>query len=197
MQVQAPFNRAGLLRRGGALLIGGTALALAPAATAAVPDEDLAYARLLIGVELLEIDFQTHALASGKLDARAQKVLTGVLAQEKAHLAGLSSLVTGAGQVAATADDVDFAYPKATFSSPANVATAADAIESLSLGAYLGAVENVQTPRWRLPFGQIAASEAQHVAALADAAGKPVLGRAFAPSLQIDAVSAALDAYES
>ena len=34
-------------------------------------------------------------------------------------------------------------------------------------------------------------------AALAAAAGRPVLGRAFAPSLQIDAVSAALDLYES
>ncbi len=191
------LDRATLVRRGAGLLAGGAVLGLTPAARAAVPDEDLAYARLLIGMELLEIDFQTQALASGQLDARAQKLLTGVLAQEKAHLAGLSSLVTGAGQVAATADDVDFTYPKDTFSSAATVARAAAAIESLALGAYLGAVENVQTPRWRLPFGQIAASEAQHVAALADTAGRPVLGRAFAPSLQIDAVSAALDAYES
>jgi hypothetical protein len=197
MPMQTPLNRASLLRRGGALLVGGAALGLTPTARAAVPDEDLAYARLLIGVELLEVDFETQALASGRLDPPAQKALTGLLAQDKAHLAGLSSLVTGAGQVAATADDVDFTYPSATFSSAAKLAAFADTLETLALGAYLGAVENVQTSRWRLPIGQIAASEAQHVAALADAAGKPVLGRAFAPSLQIGAVSAALDAYES
>jgi len=197
MPMQIAFDRAGLLRRGSALLVGGAALALAPAASAAVPDEDLAYARLLIGVELLEIDFETRAIASGKLASRTASALKSILAQEKAHLAGLSSLVTGAGQVPATADDVDFAYPKDTFSSAANVTKAAGAIEALALGAYVGAVENVQTPRWRLPIGQIAASEAQHVAALAGAAGKQALGRAFAPSLQIDAVSAALDAYES
>src|SRR5690242_4580369 len=166
MPMQERMDRAGLLLRGSALLVGGAALALAPAATAAVPDEDLAYARLLIGVELLAVDFQTRALASGTLDKHTQKVLTGILAQEKAHLAGLSSLVTGAGQVPATADDVDFSYPKDTFSSTADVTKAAGAIEALALGAYLGAVENVQTPRWRLPLGQVAASEAQHVAAL-------------------------------
>jgi hypothetical protein len=195
--MQMPLNRACLLRRGGALLVGAAALGLTPTARAAVPDEDLAYARLLIGVELLEVDFETQALSSGRLGGPAQKALTGILAQDKAHLAGLSSLVTGAGQVAATADDVDFTYPSGTFSSAARLAAFADTIEALALGAYLGAVENMQTASWRLPIGQIAASEAQHVAALAGAAGKPVLGRAFAPSLEIDAVSAALDAYES
>lgn len=193
------MDRAGLLKRGGAFLAGGAVLGLGPASTAsaAVPDEDLAYARLLIGVELLAVDFQTQALASGKLDAATQKALTGILVQEKAHLAGLSSLVAGTGQLPATADDVDFTYPSGTFSSADKLIALANRVETLALGAYLGAVENVQSPSWRLPIGQIAASEARHVAALAGAAGKPVLGRAFAPSLQIDAVSAALDAYES
>ena len=171
------LDRATLVRRGAGLLAGGAVLGLTPAARAAVPDEDLAYARLLIGMELLEIDFQTQALASGSWTRGRRSFSRGVLAQEKAHLAGLSSLVTGAGQIAATADDVDFTYPKDTFSSAATVARVADAIESLALGAYLGAVENVQTPRLRLPFGQIAASEAQHLGALADtgrqAGGRP------------------------
>ena len=197
MPMQNGLDRAAVLRRGVALFVGGAALALAPGASAAVPDEDLAYARLLIGVELLEVDFQTQAIVSGKLDPRAARALKGILAQEKAHLAGLSNLVAGTGQLPATADDVDFAYPKGTFTTAAGLAKAAGTIETLALGAYLGAVENVQTPSWRLPIGQIAASEAQHVAALAAAAGRQVLGRSFAPSLQIDAVSAALDAYES
>jgi len=190
-------DRATLVRRGAGLLAGGAVLGLAPAAFAAVPDEDLAYVRLLIGVELLEVDFQARALASGRLDPRTGRLLRTIAAQEKAHLTGLSVLVTNAGQVPATADDVDFAYPKGTFASAAKIQRLADTIETLALGAYLGAVENVQTAAWRLPLGQIAATESRHVGALAAAAGKPVLGRAFAPSLQIDAVSAALDVYES
>jgi NAD(P)-dependent dehydrogenase (short-subunit alcohol dehydrogenase family) len=191
------LDRATLVRRGAGLLAGGAALGLAPAAFAAVPDEDLAYVRLLIGVELLEVDFQAQALASGRLDPQTGRLLRTIAAQEKAHLTGLSVLVTNAGQVPATADDVDFAYPKGTFASAAKIQRLADTIETLALGAYLGAVENVQTAAWRLPLGQIAATESRHVGALAAAAGKPVLGRAFAPSLQIDAVSAALDVYES
>jgi NAD(P)-dependent dehydrogenase (short-subunit alcohol dehydrogenase family) len=191
------LDRATLVRRGAGLLAGGAVLGFAPAAFAAVPDEDLAYVRLLIGVELLEVDFQNQALASGQLDPQTGRVLRTIAAQEKAHLTGLSVLVTNAGQVPATADDVDFAYPKGTFASAARVQRLAETIETLALGAYLGAVENVQTAAWRLPLGQIAASEARHVGALAAAAGKPVVGRAFAPSLQINAVSAALDIYES
>jgi NAD(P)-dependent dehydrogenase (short-subunit alcohol dehydrogenase family) len=190
-------DRATLVRRGAGLLAGGAVLGLAPAAFAAVPDEDLAYVRLLIGVELLEVDFQARALASGRLDPQTGRLLRTIATQEKAHLTGLSVLVTNAGQVPATADDVDFAYPKGTFASAAKIQRLADTIETLALGAYLGAVENVQTAAWRLPLGQIAATESRHVGALAAAAGKPVLGRAFAPSLQIDAVSAALDVYES
>jgi NAD(P)-dependent dehydrogenase (short-subunit alcohol dehydrogenase family) len=191
------LDRATLVRRGAGLLAGGAALGLAPAAFAAVPDEDLAYVRLLIGVELLEVDFQARALASSRLDPQTGRLLRTIATQEKAHLTGLSVLVTNAGQVPATADDVDFAYPKGTFASAAKIQRLADTIETLALGAYLGAVENVQTAAWRLPLGQIAATESRHVGALAAAAGKPVLGRAFAPSLQIDAVSAALDVYES
>ena len=191
------LDRATLVRRGAGLLAGGAVLGLAPAAFAAVPDEDLAYVRLLIGVELLEVDFQARALASGRLDPQTGHLLRTIAGQEKAHLTGLSVLVTNAGQMPATADDVDFAYPKGTFASAAKIQRLADTIETLALGAYLGAVENVQTAAWRLPLGQIAATESRHVGALAAAAGKPVLGRAFAPSLQIDAVSAALDVYES
>ena len=191
------MNRAALLRKGGALLAGAASLGLVPTAEAGAPDEDLAFARLLIGVELLAVDFQTRALATGKLHPGTARTFGTILAQEKAHLSGLSGLVSGAGETPATADDIDFAYPKGTFSSAATILEAAATFEKLALGAYLGAVENVQTPRWRLPLGQIAASEAQHVAGLAAAAGRPVLGRAFAPSLQIDAVSAALGLYES
>ena len=48
----------------------------------------------------------------------------------------------------------------------ASILKLAAQLETLVLGAYLGAIENVQTPELRLPIGQIAANEAQHVGAV-------------------------------
>ena len=197
------FSRAGLLRRGaaggGALLLSGSAVsALASSAAAAtISDNDLSYLRVLIGAELLDIDFQTQALASGKLDSASSSLFRQMLGDENAHYRGLSNLMTGAGQVPATSDDITFTYPRGSFDSQASIMKLADSLEDLTLGGYLGAVQNVQAPQLRLPIGQIAANEAQHVSALAVSAGRPAIGSAFAPSLQIDAVSAALDDYET
>ena len=199
----ARFNRSGLLRRGamggGALVLSGTALGAltGQAGAATIPDNDLAYLRLLIGAELLTADFQAEARASGKLTRSSAAVIQKMGADEKAHYSGLAQLVSAAGQTPTAADDIDFSYPKGSFASEASIMKLAGEIEGLVLGAYLGALENVQTPGLRLPIGQIAANEAQHVGALAALTGRPVIGRAFAPSLQIDAASAALDAFES
>ncbi len=197
------FSRAGLLRRGaaggGVLLLSGSAVsALAGSAAAAtISDNDLSNLRMLIGAELLEIDFQTQALASGKLDSASTALLKEMRADEDAHYRGLVSLMEGAGQVPATADDITFTYPRGSYDSQAAIMKLADTLEDLTLGAYLGAVQNVQAPQLRLPIGQIAANEAQHVSALAVDAGRPPIGSAFAPSLQIDAVTAVLDDYET
>ena len=67
----------------------------------------------------------------------------------------------------------------------------------LALGAYLGALEQVQTPAIRLPLAQISANEAQQQSALAHVLGRGAIGSAFAAALPIDVVSAALDGYES
>lgn len=197
------LSRAGLLRRGvaggGVLLASGSGLAAfaGPAVGATIPDNDLAHLRLLIGSELLGADFQARAIASGKLGRASTALMKQMLADEQAHYAGLAQLVTHAGQVPATAGDIDFTYPRDSFASERAIVKLATTLEAIMLGAYLGAVENVETAQLRLPIGQIAANEAQHVGALAQLAGRPPIGPAFAPSLQIDAVSAALDAYES
>jgi hypothetical protein len=184
---------------GGAVVLSGSLVAaLAGRADAAgVPDNDLAYLRLLVAAELLTADFQARALASRKLSRRTTPVIKRMAADETAHYRGLSALVTGAGQTPATADDIDFSYPKGSFASESSVIKLAGEIEAVVLGAYLGSIGNIQTGALRLPIGQIAANEAQHVGALAGLSGRAVIGSAFAPSLQIDAASAALDEFES
>jgi hypothetical protein len=196
------FRRVDVLRRGlgggTALVVSGTALgALAAPAAAAGPDVDLSYLRLLTAAELLKADFQAQALASGKLDAQATKVVRRMRAADSGHHAGLAALLNGGGQSAVTADEIDFAYPRGSFDSQDAIVKLGWKLGTLTLGAYLGASRNVQTPAARLALAQIAANEAQQLSALAPFARRPTIGSAFAAALPIDSVSAALDEYES
>ena len=198
------MSRGGFLRRsavgGGVLLASASGLAaVAPVAAAdAPPDSDLAYLRLLIAAELLVIDFQTTALTGGKLRGTgAQALFRRIRADERDHYTHLASLLTAAGGTPATSDDIDFSYPKGSFRSRASILRLAGRLEHLMVGAYVGAIENVETPALRLPIGQIAANEAQHQTVLAGLSGRPVIEKAFAPALPMGAVSDVLDEFES
>jgi len=197
------LTRAAVLRRGaiagGALTVGGvgTAVLAAPAGAMTFPDSDLAYLRLLVGAELLALDYQGRALSSRLLSTGSTALFKQAVADDTAHYSGLVDLLGKGNVVAATSDDIDFAYPKGSFDSEAAILKLADQIQALALGAYVGALQSLQTPLIRLPVAQIAVNESQHAAALAALAGRPVLGRAFGPALQIDAVSAALSEFES
>ena len=86
---RARLNRAELLstgvRRGAALLVAGSAfgaLTESAAASDQLSDDDLAFARLLVGVELLSIDFYTRALDAGRFRAVGHKYLHNALANE-------------------------------------------------------------------------------------------------------------------
>jgi rubrerythrin len=202
--VTTEMSRAGLLCRGalggGALLVSASGLAaVAPAAWADTPSaNDLAYLRLLIAAELLAVDFTTHALESGKLRASAARALfRRIHADENAHYTRLAALLTAAGQSPATAADIDFSYPKGSLRSQRSILALGGRLEHLMVGAYVGAVVNVESSDLRLPIGQIAANEAQHQGALAALRGDEAVGPSFAPGLQIGAVSDALDAFES
>jgi hypothetical protein len=182
------------------LLVPGTAWAMPMRASgdAALPDSDLAYLRLLIGAELLAIDFHARAIAARKkLGTALTATFRRALADERAHYALLSKAIVAAGQPTTGPGDVDLTYPRGSFATRTSIARLGWRIESLLLGSYLGAVENVQTPELRLPVGQIAANESQHVSAVAPAAGKARIGRAFPAALSIEAASDALDAFES
>jgi rubrerythrin len=184
---------------GGALLVSASGLAaVAPVAAADTPpDADLAYLRLLIAAELLALDFQTKALTGGKLRSTARGLFRKIRADEKNHYTQLASVLTAAGQTPATSGDIDFRYPKGSLRSQRSIVTLAGRLEHLMVGAYVGAIENVQTPELRLTIGQIAANEAQHQSALAGFRGDSMVGPALGPALEIGAVSDALDEFES
>jgi hypothetical protein len=194
------LTRAALVRRGAggglALAVAATPFALLPSPAQAAPtDGDLTYLRLLVGAELLAVDFSVRA--QRELPPRAAHAFERIVADEKRHLVRLGDLLTAAGQTPATGGDIDFTYSAKTFESGGAILREATRIETLLLGAYVGAVASVTTPELRLPLAQIAANEAQHASTVAHWRGGPLIGPALAPALSIDAVSTALDGYES
>ena len=196
------LSRACLLRR---VAVGGVALAtpataisfLAAPARAAAPDADLTWLRVLVAAELLSVDFHSRAAASPALAPRAARVLARIARGDAAHYDRLAGVLATARETPATASDIDFTYPKGTFATTGSILRLGLRIETLSLGACLGALGTVESADLRLPLAQIAASEGQHAGAVARLLGHPVVARAFPEPLAIDVVSEALDAYES
>ncbi len=199
----APLSRAQLFSRGAkggaAVLIAGsvTGLFAGSAAADAIPDGDLAYARLLVGAELLASDFYAQAIASKRFSGDAVKSLKRALFNEQEHYQAMAQILSGAGQLPAEAEDFDFSYPKGSFASTASIAKLGVTLETAFLGAYLGAVDGLQTAALKQPVARIAACEAQHLSMFARLSGKDPVGISFPGSLTIDQASDALDAFSS
>jgi len=200
------FSRRKLLARGGTgavAFLGASALgSLAPKASAAPTadtpsDGDFAYARLLVAVELLAIDFYDNAIGSKQFTGAALANLRKARADEKRHYASAAAILTDAGQTPVTADDIDFSYPRGAFAKRGSVARLGSRLEALFLGAYLGAVDGYDADAYRQLAARVAASEAQHLSVLSAAAGGSRFGAALPKPLTIDRVSDALDLYTS
>jgi hypothetical protein len=167
------------------------------AAADAIPDGDLAYARLLVGAELLASDFYAKAIASKQFSGDDSRYLKRAMFNEREHYQSMAGVLTGAGQPAATAADFDFAYPKGSFASKLSIAKLGVTLETTFLGAYLGAVDALLTNGLKQPVARIAASEAEHVSVFTGLSGGDPVGISFPAALTIDEASNALDAYTS
>jgi hypothetical protein len=197
-RVGGEITRATLLARGGkvaaAVLAGSAFGGLTGSASAAASDGDLAYARLLVALELLSLDFYSRAIGAGgggPLELRRAR------AAERRHYDVMAAVLTDAGQVPATAQDIDFSYPRGSFGSSAAIGRLGVRLESLSLGAYLGAVQSLQTPLYRDHAARAATSEAQHLSVFTAAVGGRRLGSPLPAALPLAKVSDALDEYTS
>jgi hypothetical protein len=187
--------------KGGAafLLTGSLAGSLVDSAAAAdaVPDGDLAYTRLLVGAELLGLDFYARAIASKRLRGDALGSLKRARLNERDHYNRMAEILSGAGQTPAVASDFDFSYPKKAFASKSSIAKLGVRLESAFMGAYLGAVEGLQTNELKQPVAQIAANEAEHFSAFMRLSGRSPIGIALPRPLTIDEASNALDVFTS
>jgi ferritin-like protein len=201
--VTVSLSRAQLFSRGAkggaALLLSGSVAGSFARSSAAdsIPDGDLAYARLLVGAELLASDFYTRAIASKQVGGDALKYLKRALFNEQEHYQSVSGILTGAGQTPAVAADFDFSYPKETFRSKASIVKLGVALETTFLGSYLGAVDALQTNALKQPAARIAASEAEHLSVFTQLSGGDPIGISLPSALTIDEASSALDAFAS
>ena len=184
------LTRAGLLRRGaGVALAASAAGAFAGNASAgAPPDADLAWGRLLIATELFADDFYSRAIATGGV---TRAPLHDARANERAHYAGLAAILSAAGQTPATAADIDFSYPAPAFATAASVTRLGAKVETLQLGAYLGAADALVSEPLRGIAARIGANEAQHLCMF-----QP-FHSSFPVALTIEQASTALAEYTS
>jgi Ferritin-like domain len=201
--VTASITRAQLLSRGAkgsaALLVAGTALTqFADAASAdAPPVMDLAYARLLVGAELLASDFYSQAIAASIAGGTVTRYLKRAYVNEQEHYQSLAGFISGTLNTPAVSGDITFSYPDGTFATQASIVSFAAQLEATILGSYLGAVVAVQTPSLKTSVSEIAACEAQHSSYFTTAMGGKAFDLSFPPALTIDVASDALDAYTS
>jgi hypothetical protein len=199
--VSAPINRGQLLARsakgGAALLVTGSALGqfAASAAAAPLPATDLAYARLLVGAELLASDFYTQAIAAANTGPTIMKYLKLAYANEQEHYQSVAGIISGAGQTPAVSGDIDFSYPDGTFESAKSIVAFAQQLEVTTLGAYLGAVGGIQTNELKIGIARIAACEAQHVSYYSTVLGGKPFSLSFPNPLSIDEASNEIDKY--
>src|SRR3954447_21313105 len=121
------LTRSELLSRGAksgsALLIAGAALGqyVGTAAADPLPTADLAYARLLVGGELLAAAFYGQAVAAVASGKSVTKYLKRARANEVEHYTSVAGILTGAGQTPAVAGDIDFSFPRGTFTSQGSI----------------------------------------------------------------------------
>jgi hypothetical protein len=184
---------------GAALLVAGTSLVEFVEGAAADPlsTADLAYARLLVGAELLASDFYQQAVAASNSSASVMKYLKKAYANEQEHYQSVAGIVSGAGLTPAISADIDFTYPRSSFATQASILKLAQQLETIMLGTYLGAVGGMQSSSLKQGIAQIAASEAQHLSYMWTQNGGQAFSVAFPPALTIDQASAAMDAFTS
>jgi Ferritin-like domain len=201
IDVSAAITRGQLLSRsakgGATLLVAGSALGrfASTAAAAPLPTGDLAYARLLVGVELLAADFYGQAIAAANSSPAVTWYLKRAAFNEQEHYNSVAGILSGAGQAPAVAGDIDFSYPAGTFDTQGSIAKLAAQLEALSLGAYLGAIAGLQTVALTGGLAIIAASEAQHSSYFTTLLGGKSFKSSFPAALTIDQVSDILDTF--
>lgn len=163
-----------------ALVVGGSLLGVAAGPALGQASGDVAIAKLAATAELLAVDVYTKAIKTGFFTRDVLAYMQAARQNEQDHYDTL------AGVLGADAPKgVKFTYPKGTFASAKSIAATGVALETAFVGAYLGAVEALESVDLKAVAGQVAANEAQHLTTFKrlDAGGELVPNLSFPKSL--------------
>ncbi len=176
---------------------GVTAAAVAApwlATARAAIDDELAYANFGVSAELLAQDFYARAIEARKFGGRQLQTLRRGRTAAAQHAKALGDLLVGAGQVAPSRDDFEFAFAANAFASGAAIVTTGVAVLRPLLGAYQTASASVVEPSYRVLYASLAVSLGEQVGGCAALSGR-VDAEPFPAAVDLEAASAALEGY--
>jgi hypothetical protein len=174
-----------LLTTATGLVAAGTGAQLAAAAT----DDDLAVANFGLASSYLAADFYAKALASGKLGPGARGWLRAGRSAAVGHARELTTLLTGAGDTPATAEDFELAWPAGTFTTAARIRSTGVGVLRPMRAAYQQAAAIVTEPTYRVLFASLAASYGEQLGHLSGSV------ESFPKPMDLETASAALESY--
>jgi len=110
------------------------------------------------------------------------------------HAKALGDLLVGAGQVAPTREDFEFAFAAKAFASATAIATTGVSVLRPLLGAYQTAAASVIEPTYRVLYASLGASIGEQAGALATLSSRTAV-EPFPIAIDLEAASAALEPY--
>jgi rubrerythrin len=146
------------MKGGLALVAGGSLLGVAAGPALGQASGDVAIAKLAATAELLAIDVYGRAIDTGFFKADVLAYMEAARQNEQDHYDALAWVIGSAAP-----KGVKFTYPAGTFASAKSIAATGVALETAFVGAYLGAVEALESNDLKAVAGQIGANEAQHL----------------------------------
>lgn len=177
------------MKGGLALVAGGSLLGVAAGPALGQASGDVAIAKLAATAELLAIDVYGRAIDTGFFTADVLAYMEAARQNEQDHYDALAGVLGNAAP-----KGVMFTYPAGTFASAKSIAATGVALETAFVGAYLGAVEALESNDLKAVAGQIGANEAQHLTTFKrlDAGGTLVPNPSFPDSLTAKQATAAV-----
>ena len=158
---------------------------------------DLEIVRFALQMEQLEAAFYAQVVGAHQkrayLTARQFELTQQIAAAEAAHVSALQAVLTGANQSAP--DAPAFAFPAEVFLSPITFSRLAYTLEEIGIGAYLGAVGNIQSDEIRRAAASIYGAEAQHAAILRTFASFDFAPKYYEVPLSVDQVTKLIAPY--
>jgi len=158
---------------------------------------DLAILNFAFLLERLELGFYSQAMAADAakqyLHGRLHEIVPLIRDNEAAHVSALSAAITQFGGTPDTS--ARFRFPREVFISPITFARFAYTLEEIGIGAYLGAIGQIQSDALRAAAASIYGNETRHVALLRNIGGYTFSPRYYEGALSVAQVQSLIAPY--